>query len=192
MNKDKLDKFMNDPELLEKTFKLIDSKNTQTSNMHLFDADGVITKYQDPNEILRDYYIIRLIYYEKRYNYLIEKFKKDLEILNAKMRFIQGVMDEDIIVFRKDTEDIEEQLEERKLPRIEDSYDYLTNMSIRNFTNKKIDELKKQIDNKRFELEVITKKTFVDLWLEDLDKLEEVLYPKKTIKLKIKKKVKKV
>lgn len=49
---------------LMKKFKLTTS--VATSNMMLFDAEGQIKKYETPEDVIREFYDIRLQYYEKR------------------------------------------------------------------------------------------------------------------------------
>jgi DNA topoisomerase-2 len=50
---------------LEKKLKLRSSKFS-TSNMHAFNAQGVIKKYNSAAEILQEFYELRLEYYAKR------------------------------------------------------------------------------------------------------------------------------
>ena len=45
-------------------FKL--SSKISTSNMMCFDAEGKIKKYNSPEEIMEDFYAVRLAYYQKR------------------------------------------------------------------------------------------------------------------------------
>ncbi|GJX51727.1 DNA topoisomerase 2-like protein, partial [Tanacetum coccineum] len=47
-----------------KKFKL--TTTLSTSSMHLFDANGVIKKYDTPEQILEDFFHLRLDFYEKR------------------------------------------------------------------------------------------------------------------------------
>lgn len=49
---------------LEKTFKLVGQ--ISTSNMICFDQNGKIKKYKSPEEILEEFYTLRLSYYQKR------------------------------------------------------------------------------------------------------------------------------
>lgn len=49
---------------LEEYFKLMTKINT--SNMMCFDFEGKIKKYNSPEEIIEDFYPIRLAYYQKR------------------------------------------------------------------------------------------------------------------------------
>lgn len=49
---------------IEKTFKL--SRPLGTTNMVCFDVAGKIKKYSTPEQILEDFYDLRLTYYQKR------------------------------------------------------------------------------------------------------------------------------
>jgi DNA topoisomerase-2 len=49
---------------LEKFLKLVTQINT--SNMICFDSNGKIKKYNSPEEILEEFYVLRLSYYQKR------------------------------------------------------------------------------------------------------------------------------
>lgn len=49
---------------LHEFFKLTSKINT--SNMICFDFEGKIKKYDSPEEILEDFYSVRLAYYQKR------------------------------------------------------------------------------------------------------------------------------
>ena len=108
-------------------------------------------------------------------------------ILLAKINFIEGIIDEDIIIFKKEDDEINQILEDFNLPKIskvnydefkeedEKTYDYLLNLSVRTMTKKKIEELTKQSDDKTKELELLQNKTSKDLWKEDLDELQKAL-----------------
>lgn len=49
---------------LEKDMKLADY--ISTTNMHCFDSEGRITKYANAEDILKEFYHLRIVYYEKR------------------------------------------------------------------------------------------------------------------------------
>lgn len=172
---------------LETVLKLKDSKHVNISNMHLHDSKGHIKKYECVIDIIKEFYEIRLEYYHKRYKYLIKKLSYELMILLAKINFIEGIIDEDIIIFKKEDDEINQILEDFNLPKIskvnydefkeedEKTYDYLLNLSVRTMTKKKIEELTKQSDDKTKELELLQNKTSKDLWKEDLDELQKAL-----------------
>lgn len=155
-----------------KTFKLIDQKQTSMSNMHLFNHECVIQKYEDPLEIFNEFYDIRYKFYTKRREFKLNKLKQQLIILSAKVRFIQDFIDKKIDIINQDDVVINEQLEKLEYPKIDDTYDYLLNMAIRTLTKKRIDELNNSLDNKQKEYDDLFKKNEKDLWMEDLEKFK--------------------
>ena len=178
--------------LIEKEFKL--TKTFSTNNMYLFSEDLILTKYTNPNDILLDFYDLRVDYYEKRREYIIKKLKRELLILEAKVRFIKEYTDDILDINKKSKDYVYSLLEKRKYPKIsgnsgnspdidetEDttnsiaSYDYLTKMSIMSLTKERIEELSNQCERKRDELNDILSKTNKDLWKDDLRTLSQQL-----------------
>ncbi|CAA0808911.1 DNA topoisomerase 2 [Striga hermonthica] len=89
---------------LLKKFKLTTS--ISTSNMHLFDAKGVIKKYDTPEQILEEFFYIRLEFYEKRKKTLLANLELDMLKCDNKYRFIRCVVDGSIIVSNKKRADL--------------------------------------------------------------------------------------
>ncbi|GJM86531.1 hypothetical protein PR202_ga02399 [Eleusine coracana subsp. coracana] len=81
---------------LEKKFKL--TTTIGTTNMHLFDSDGKIRKYDTPEQILEEFYKLRLAFYEKRKRVLLENLELEFRKLSNKARFIGLVVAGDIDV----------------------------------------------------------------------------------------------
>jgi DNA topoisomerase-2 len=101
---DYLEDYMNDSDKLLKKFKLQTTINV--SNMVLFDKDLKIRKFNKVEEILDDFYELRLAYYERRKNYLLSTLKRDLEILDNKVRFILAVINEELIIRKVKRKDL--------------------------------------------------------------------------------------
>ncbi|PSS24455.1 DNA topoisomerase [Actinidia chinensis var. chinensis] len=89
---------------LLKKFKL--TTTISTSNMHLFDQNGVIKKYDTPEEILEEFFHARLGFYEKRKAILLDNLELDLLKLENKVRFILGVVKGEIIVSNRKRADL--------------------------------------------------------------------------------------
>lgn len=155
---------------LEQVLKLTTTINT--SNMYLFNEKGTIQKYNNVLEILESFYKIRLMYYEKRKNYQIETIKKELSLITLKIKFIEMILDNKLVVFRKKKQEIIEQLNNFNFSKIDNSFDYLLTMQIYSFTTEKLEEMKKQMNNKKLELDELQKKTITDLWIDDLNLLK--------------------
>jgi DNA topoisomerase-2 len=158
---------------LEKELKL--TKSVNTNNMHVFSESLILTKYNNPNDILLDWYDLRLEYYQKRKDYLTKKYRDELIILKSKIRFISEYIEKIIDINKKSKDFITNLLRERKYYDQEGSYDYLLNLTIYSFTEEKIEALNKQVQNKQAELDYITNKTDKQLWKVDLEELNKYL-----------------
>jgi len=145
------------------------TKNVKDTNMHAFQCDGNIKKYGSAEEILWDFYVYRKGFYTKRKTYIQGKLGKRVSKLSEKMRFIQMVMDKEIIVFRRKKAEIIVDLETNNFKKVDKSYDYLLNISLSSFTEGKLEELDKQINSSQEELDILNSKTPNDLWSEDLE-----------------------
>ena len=161
---------------LEKKLKLITI--IKTSNMHAYN-NNVITKYSNPNQILKDYINVRLDFYVKRKEYYIKVLQNDLNVITFRRKFIQQILDKEIIIERKKKETIIESLIHFKYPELafnicsKISYDYLTNLPLFSLTQEKIDELNSDFNEHTKELDVYTNTSVQQLWIEELELLEK-------------------
>jgi DNA topoisomerase II len=181
---------------IAKKFQL--SRNLTTTNMHLFNADGQITKYSSPEEILRDFYRLRLVKYEERKAYMSGEMERQLSVLDNKVRFIREVVAGTLVVSNRKKADVVADLTKRgytpmakesqkKKAEQEDaqeageephaesvaSFDYLLNMAIMSLTLERVQQLQADRDAKAGELETLLSKTPAMLWEEDLDRFAE-------------------
>eukprot|EP00894_Picocystis_sp_ML_P000600 jgi/Pico_ML_1/51117/g2201.t2 len=174
---------------LEKKFKL--TTTVSTSNMHLFNADGLITKYASAEEILSDFYGMRLELYEKRKAYLLASMEQDMLRLDNKVRFILAVVSGNLLINNRKKADIESELETQgydkmrkraKGKKLEDndeedssakslhaSYDYLLSMPLWSLTMEKVSELCGERDKHAGDLELLRATSPKEMWNQDLD-----------------------
>ncbi|KAK9683011.1 hypothetical protein RND81_10G112500 [Saponaria officinalis] len=96
---------------LMKKFKL--TTTLSTSNMHLFDEDNKIVKYDSPEQILETFYHLRLKYYIKRKERYLEIYQAELLRLDNQVRFILGVVEGEIIVCKRKKAELVAELRER-------------------------------------------------------------------------------
>lgn len=161
---------------IEKLLKL--EKNLKLSNIHLYNENGTIKKYNNIVEIINEFYESRLEMYKKRKEYILNKLKNELDILSYKVKFILAIIEKDIKINNKSKEYIENKLEEKEFPQLsrnneEKSYNYLLGMNLWSLSYEKVEELKKQKDDKQTEYNLIKDKSVEDIWKEELDELLE-------------------
>lgn len=70
------------------------------NNYVLFDFGGKIKRYQNEEEIMREFYVLRKTLYERRKDYMLARLRKEFETLSNKVRFILGVINDEIKVSR--------------------------------------------------------------------------------------------
>jgi DNA topoisomerase II len=163
---------------IETKLHLIDTKNTNKSNMHLYNSDRVIRKYRMIEEIMKEYYLVRIAFYTKRKNHLLKKLRHEYDIYNYKIKFIKEFIDNTIKIINEDDDFIEKQLMDKEYPKFsknikeydseEVSYEYLLGMAIRTLTKKKMEELQKLCDDRKMAISELESKTEKDLWKNDL------------------------
>tara|TARA_B110000263_G_C15309336_1_gene512181 strand:- start:230 stop:3688 length:3459 start_codon:yes stop_codon:yes gene_type:complete len=151
------------------------SSSLNISNMTLFDIDNNLKKFKDIYAIIKYYCGIRLDFYNKRKNYLINILNNDLIKLNNKYRFIKHIIDDNTIIFKKTNDQVIKLLTTLNYDKIDDSYDYLLNMPVKSFTSELLDKLKKSSESKCLELNKLTKITIKNLWISDLINLRDLL-----------------
>jgi DNA topoisomerase-2 len=154
---------------IEKELKLI--KSFSLNNMYLFNENLHLTKYKSTVEIMNEFFHVRLQYYIKRHEHIIQSLDRELEILASKRRFIQEYIDNILDINRKSKDIIISVLKERNYMVVEDTYDYLLKLPVYSFTLEKIEELEKEFDKKKEDLESIKKLNEKDLWKKDLEDL---------------------
>lgn len=84
--------------LLER-FKLVSS--IATSNMVAFDPRGRIKKYTKINDIIDDYYVVRLEYYQKRKDYMVKEYTNQLQKIASQAKFVKMIIERELIVSNK-------------------------------------------------------------------------------------------
>ena len=155
---------------IEKMFHL--NKRFSLGNMHLYNYNGTITRYETIYDIINDFYDVRLDLYQKRKDNKLENLEYYLKLISLKVKFILMIINKKLEINNKKKSEIEEKLIELKFIKIDDSYNYLLSMPIYNLTQEKIEELKKQENEKQTEYDTLVKMKPHDLWLIDLDNFE--------------------
>lgn len=155
----------------EKVFKL--TGKISTTNMVMYDANGFLKKYDNVNQIMEDYFLVRISFYQKRKDYQLQNIKNELLVVNSRVRFILEFIAGDIVISNRTKQNLLEQLVEREYPKIDGSYDYLIKMPIYNLTKERIDELNKDNDMKTEMYANLEKKEIYEIWIEELKVLEK-------------------
>ena len=145
--------------------------------MVLFDKDEKIRKYSSVNDIIDEWYEVRLEIYEKRRQKELDVLKKELELISWKVKFILSIVENKLEIRNKKKAEIEMELGELGFPKLSKNsevgnYDYLLKMDLYKLTQEEIEKLKKEHNEKEIEVGKLEGMTAKDIWKIELDELQ--------------------
>jgi len=174
---------------LEKSFKLRSSLST--NNMMFFDKDGKIKRYSDERQIIEEFAELRLEYYHKRKAHLVRNLRIQAEVLAAKARFVQEVIDEKLKVKNRKKDVLIEDLRNHGFKTLHEitegeslegvdgpqgkGWEYLLGMPLWSLTAERVASLLAQLKEKQAELEELECTAPEDMWEVDLNAIMEEL-----------------
>ncbi|RIB16059.1 DNA topoisomerase II [Gigaspora rosea] len=178
---------------LAKKFKIIST--LATSNMVCFDLEGRLKKYKTPEDILQEFYHIRLDLYSKRKDYLIAEVKHECLKLANKVRFInmkikhqlefEGLRKKAIIelleangfdkihkrpIMKYGSEETSESDEENAS---DSGYNYLMSTPAWAFSKEESERINSLKNEKEKELKILEAKPPKEFWKDDLKAFED-------------------
>eukprot|EP00930_Biecheleria_cincta_P055333 TRINITY_DN41660_c0_g1_i1.p1 TRINITY_DN41660_c0_g1~~TRINITY_DN41660_c0_g1_i1.p1 ORF type:complete len:1305 (-),score=290.22 TRINITY_DN41660_c0_g1_i1:447-4361(-) len=174
----------------EKSFRLRSS--ISTNNFIFFDKDGKIKRFVDEKQLLTEFADLRLEMYHKRKAHLLRTLKIQAEILSAKARFIQEVIDEklkvknrkrDIIIqdlrkhgfktLREITEGLDVDVPDNVAAKQagKSGWEYLLGMPLWSLTAERVADLLAQLKAKLAEVEDLECTAPEELWETDLNEI---------------------
>jgi DNA topoisomerase-2 len=155
---------------LEKMLKLYTT--VSSTNMHLFNHERKLKKYDNVTDIIDDYYGIRLDAYEKRRQYLLKDIDALLVKLSNRARYIVDVLEGNIDLRKKTSKQVDELLEKMKYDRLNQDYNYLTKMPMDSVTTENVEQIMKEKNNAEKDREILLSMTSEKMWLKELEAFE--------------------
>lgn len=158
---------------VEKMLKLF-TTNT-TTNMHLFDSNDTLQKFENISSIIDSYYVVRLKLYQTRKDYMIDSLERELMMLTNKGKYIKENLDGTIDLRKKKKEQVIEMLCSKGYNIMNDdtNYHYLTKMPMDSVTEENVEKINKERCDKEIELESVKATGINKMWLNELEILKE-------------------
>ena len=138
----------------------------------MFGADRKLKKYENVDELVIDYYVVRLAMYGKRKSYLLDALTKKTMLLTNKARYIEYNLIDKIDLRRKSADAVDAMLQTNSFDKIDGDYKYLVKMPMDSVTIENVDRLRKDCDDVMKELEVLRQTSLEQMWMRELDVLE--------------------
>jgi len=156
---------------IEKLLKL--TTTVSNTNMHMFNSEFKLHKYATTEEIIDDFYTVRLGVYRKRKAFQVVEMEKRLVNLSNRARYIQETLSSKIDLRRKTATQVTELLTTMGFAKIDDDYKYLIKMPMDSVTNEKVEIIMKEKEQTELELNVLKSTPLESIWLRELEHLEK-------------------
>jgi DNA topoisomerase-2 len=162
---------------LDQLLKMVE---TETENLTCLDEHGKLIIFDSVDQLVKYFVCFRLGFYEKRKEFLINKYESDLLYLSNRARFIKSIIEKTLIVNNRPSQEIISDLEKMKFDQVSGSYGYLLGMRISSLTKELYEELLKEVENLKILINEIKSTQPIDMYKSDLSELKKNI--QKTIK----------
>jgi DNA topoisomerase-2 len=156
---------------LEKLLKL--TTTVSTTNMHLFDSDTRLHKYETVQEIIDAFYDVRMKTYGKRKTAMVNEITNKLMELSNRSKYIVGVLEGTIDLRRKSSKEVDDLLSTFGLTMLENSFSYLRKMHMDSVTEENVDKIMKDTKEMQEQLKLLVNTSLKQMWLNDLNNFEK-------------------
>lgn len=141
--------------------------------MHLFDINSKIKKYENQYEIIDEYFVNRIDFYNDRKAYILNKLNNRFNHLKNLMKFIKLILNGTIVINNIPMDKILISLETNKLDKIEDSYNYLLSIPLYKLSKEELVKLKNEFNDLKSEIQTIVETPIEKMWHQDLLELKK-------------------
>ena len=155
---------------VQKLLKLTSS--VSSTNMHMFDKDCKLRKYGSVEQIIDDFYDVRLSTYSKRKKQMIIDLEKLLVKLSNRAKYILATLDGSVDLRKKNAQLVKELMTSKGFDLIDGNFNYLIKMPMDSVTEENVEKILKEKTDAENELNKLKKTTLETMWLSELETLQ--------------------
>ena len=168
---------------VEKLLKL--QSSLSTTNMHMFDKDCKLHKYRSVQEIIDEFYGVRIDVYQKRKAAQLTEMEHRLVRLSNRAKYIQETLVGTVDLRRMKTDTVNELLSGKKYDKIDGDYKYLVKMPMDSVTDENVANIMAEKAMTEADIETLRKTSVETIWYRELTKLSTEYDKYKLIREKI-------
>ena len=157
-------------DVIEKTLKL--ATTVSTNNMHMFNAECKLHKYESVSEIIDEFYDVRLSTYAKRKANQVKVMEHKLVKLSNRAKYIMGNLNDTIDLRRKSNEAVANLLESKGFDKLDGDYKYLIKMPMDSVTKENVEAILKEKTDTEDALETLKATSCETIWMRELANFE--------------------
>jgi DNA topoisomerase-2 len=164
---------------VEKLLKL--STTVSTTNMHMFNNECKLHKYTSVEEVIEEFYGVRLATYGKRKAFLIDDLQKKLVKLSNRAKYILATLDGSVDLRKKKADVVTQLLTSKDFALIDGDFKYLIKMPMDSVTEENVERIVKEKGDAEAELKRLQATSLETMWVTELDELQKdyTVYKKK-------------
>ena len=159
----------------DKLIPLLKMWQQETENITTLDENGRLKIFEKAEDLIVYFVNFRLLYYAKRKAYLLQELDRELNVLDARARFVKAIIDGDLVVANAKKNDILSRIQELGIPKQDGSHDFLLSMPVYNLTWEKYQDLLNKIQEAKAERERVVNTSPAEFYLQDLEDLKREL-----------------
>ena len=161
------------------------STTVSTTNMHMFNSERKLHKYATVEEVIDDFYQVRMRTYVARKAYLVKELEAKLVKLSNRAKYILANLDGSIDLRRKTAVQVFELLTLQGFSQVDGDYKYLTKMPMDSVAQENVDAILKEKADTENELIALKNTTPEQMWMVELDAFDIAYSKYKTERMKI-------
>ena len=151
----------------------------------MFNSECKLHKYENVEEIIEDFYKVRISLYQKRKAYLIKEMEHKMIKLSNRAKYIQETLAGTIDLRRKKGEVVTKLLQDKQYVTIDGDYKYLIKMPMDSVTEENVNQIMKEKADTEHDLDILVKTTVEKMWLKELNHLNNEYEKYKTKRMKL-------
>jgi DNA topoisomerase-2 len=155
---------------VEKLLKL--STTISTTNMHMFNHVFKLKKYTSVDEIIDEFYEIRLETYKKRKAHIIEDISNKLVKLSNRSKYILMNLSDEIDLRKKTADQVNALLQGFGFDTMDGDYKYLIKMPMDSVTEENVQSILKEKADTEANLELLRSTSLQQMWKHELELFE--------------------
>jgi DNA topoisomerase-2 len=138
----------------------------------MFNAERKLRKYETVEDVIDEFYVVRMETYRKRKVALIEELERKLIKLSNRAKFILANLDGSIDLRKKTAIEVNGILTSRGFAEIDGDFKYLIKMPMDSVTEENVANIIADRDNSQKELDILLATSLEKMWIGELDVLE--------------------
>lgn len=162
-------------EKLEGVLNMVES---MTENLTVLDEHGRLRVFDNAMDLVQHFVSVRLTYYDKRKATLLAALAEEIQVLEARVKFLRAVVSGALKVGDLTRDQIQAALEEMSLPKIDGGYTYLLSMPILSLTPERLRDVEAKLQSTIQERARVDATAPRNMYLSDLQDLEKKLAAK--------------